>query len=38
MQVCLNMNCEKVINDFELALSWMFKCKRLLIKTIQNTT
>jgi hypothetical protein len=31
-------NVEKVMNDFELTLSWMFKCKRLFIKTIQNTT
>jgi hypothetical protein len=38
MQVCLNTDCEKVMNDFELALSWMFKCKHLLIKTIQNKT
>jgi hypothetical protein len=37
MQVFLNTDCDKVINDFELALSWMFKYKRLLIKTIQNT-
>ena len=39
MQVCLNTGCAKVMNDVELALSLMFKCKCLLIiKIIQNMT
>jgi hypothetical protein len=37
MQVYLNTGCAKVMNDFELALSWMFKCKT-FIKMIQNIT